>query len=336
MKEALFYKKEEDEKITCFLCRHNCRGIKHGGLGACGVRWNSDGRLYSLNYGQLAAAGVDPIEKKPLYHFFPGSAAYSIACRGCNFKCGFCQNWQISQVRAQKAEAAARAAPQEVVAQARKHNCVSISYTYTEPTIYFEFAYDCAKLAKEKGLYNNFVTNGYMSEEALACIAPFLDAANVDLKSFREDFYRQVCGASLKPVLENIVLMKKLGIWVEVTTLVIPGNNDGGQELEDIASFIVSLDKSIPWHISCFYPQYKFSGVGVTRPDVLERAYKIGKDQGLEFVYLGNVRTDYGENTYCPDCKKLVIERRGFFVKQKNIKDGKCGFCGAAIAGIGL
>jgi pyruvate formate lyase activating enzyme len=336
MKEALFYKKSEDKKVSCYLCSHRCPNIGDSAVGICGVRQNKGGILYSLNYGQLVAANVDPIEKKPLFHFFPGSIAYSIASIGCNFKCGFCQNWQISQVdqaRRLGVKGVATTA-EEVVSEAIKHNCLSVSYTYTEPTIYFEFAYDCAKLAKEKGLYNNFVTNGYMSKEALNYISPYLDAANVDLKSFKEDFYKKICKATLAPVLENITLMKKLGIWVEVTTLVIPGYNDSDEELADIAGFIASLDKDMPWHISSFYPNYKFTQEKPTPLATLKKAYEIGKEKGLKFVYLGNVHTDYGENTYCPSCSQMLIDRLAYYVKRSNIEKGKCKFCGQTISGV--
>ena len=337
MKEALFYNRQPYKKICCLLCNHKCQ-IKDGGLGICKVRQNQAGTLYSLNYGTCVTMNVDPIEKKPLYHFFPASYAYSIAAVGCNFKCNFCQNWQISQIEKAKEIGVngLKLSPEEVVNKAIKNNCMSISYTYTEPTVYFEFAYDCAKLAKEKGLYNNFVTNGYMSQEALEYIAPYLDAANVDLKSYQQDFYRKMCKASLQPVLDNIALMNKLGIWVEITTLVIPGLNDSSSELGEIASFISSVDKNIPWHISRFHPDYKLTSSEATALSTLENAYKIGKEKGVNFIYIGNIHTDYGENTACPGCHKLIIERTGFFVKSKNIKDGNCAFCGTPIPGKGL
>jgi len=290
MKEASFYSKQENNLVSCYLCNHNCR-IKDSGVGICQVRRNETGVLYSLNYGELVAANVDPIEKKPLYHFLPGSKTYSIACIGCNFQCDFCQNWEISQVKEAKklGVRASRLDPIEVVESALISGCRSVAYTYTEPTIYFEFAYDCAKLAKEKELANIFVTNGYMGTEVLEEIGPYLDAANVDLKSFREDSYRKYCKASLKPVLDNIVLMKKLGIWVELTTLIVPGRNDSKEELKDIATFIASIDKDIPWHVSRFFPNYKLVELSLTEVSSLKEAYKIGKDAGLNHIYLGNV-----------------------------------------------
>ena len=336
MQKALFFTKEDKGEVGCYLCNHHCR-IKNNQRGLCDVRWNKNGVLYSLNYAKLVAANVDPIEKKPLFHFFPGSLAYSIASAGCNFKCDFCQNWQISQF--EEAERfgvkGMQVSPEQVVSEALNHGCKSISYTYTEPTVYFEFAFKCAKLAKQKGLYNNFVTNGYMSKDALRFISPFLDAANVDLKSFREDFYRRQCKAHLEPVLENIRLMKQLGIWVEITTLIVPGYNDSREELSDIASFIADLDVNIPWHISRFHPDYKFTGVSPTKVSLLQQAYDIGKDKGLKFVYIGNVHTDYGETTFCPSCSKPLVQRTGFSIGSNQVKQGRCGFCGEEIRGIG-
>ncbi len=336
LKEALFYRKKEKKVVECFLCNHKCV-IKDGDVGICGVRKNIGGILYSLNYGKVVAKSIDPIEKKPLFHFFPGSSAYSIACVGCNFQCTFCQNWEISQKKeADKLGISATYIPAEkIVEDAINSNCKSISYTYTEPTVYFEFAYDCAKLAKQEGLYNNFVTNGFMSKEALKEILPYLDAANVDLKSFSDQFYKKLCKARLNPVLENIKLMKEYGIWVEVTTLIIPQMNDSEEELFQIASFIASLGKDIPWHVSRFHPDYKLS-LPSTSLDILEKAYKIGKNCGLRYVYIGNTYTDYGENTYCYNCSNLLIKRYGFWIEEYMIEAGRCKFCGAKIDGVGL
>jgi len=334
MKEALFYTKKPDKSVNCFLCNHHCR-INDGAYGFCNVRLNKGGTLYSLNYNKLVAANIDPIEKKPLYHFLPGTKSYSIACIGCNFRCDFCQNWEISQsLEAQKLGVSEfENSAQNIVSETIRNGCPSISYTYTEPTIYFEFAFETAKLAKEKGLYNVFVTNGYMTKEALEYIKPYLNAANVDLKSFRDDFYRKTCKATLKPVLENIRLMKEMGIWIEVATLVVPGLNDSDQELNDIAHFLAGVDENICWHISAFHPDYQLTDITSTPVVTLERAYKIAKAHKLKFVYIGNMPTDYGENTYCPACSKLLIKRSGFFVESKKIKEGKCGYCGQKIEG---
>lgn len=334
MKEALFYTKNKDNTVDCFLCSHHCH-IKEEAYGICSVRINKKGTLYSLSYGKVVASNIDPIEKKPLYHFLPGSKSYSIACVGCNFQCGFCQNWQISQAKIAKELSLFeyRLSPEAIVEAALANNCPSISYTYTEPTIYFEFAYEVARLAKDKGLFNVFVTNGFMSRESLEYIRPYLDAANVDLKSFSEDFYRKICKASLKPVLENIILMKKLGIWVEITTLVIPGKNDSKKELKDIAEFIAALDCAIPWHISRFHPDFEFNEIPATSTESLLFAYDTAKKSGLKYVYIGNVASDY-ENTVCPSCGKILIKRIGFSVESKNIKQGKCGYCGKELNGV--
>jgi pyruvate formate lyase activating enzyme len=335
MHEALFYTKNNDSSIDCFLCNHRCH-IKDGSYGICKIRLNKKGRLYSLNYGKVVAANIDPIEKKPLYHFLPGSKSYSIACVGCNFQCGFCQNWQISQAKIAKELNLFeyRLAPKSIIEQALANKCPSISYTYTEPTIYFEFAYECAKLAKEKGLLNVFVTNGYMSKESLRQIKPYLDAANVDLKSYREDFYNKTCKAKLEPVLENISFMKELGIWVEITTLVISGLNDSAKELKDIVNFIYALDKSIPWHISAFHPDFELMQIAPTQASTLEIAYNLAKEKGLKYVYTGNLCTTAGSDTLCPSCKKVLIQRKGFFVKFNKIENTKCLYCGQNIEGV--
>ncbi|RKY38727.1 MAG: AmmeMemoRadiSam system radical SAM enzyme [Candidatus Omnitrophota bacterium] len=335
MKEALLYIKGRNKEVRCNLCSHFCI-IKEGSKGRCGVRINQGGFLYTLNYGEVVAKNIDPIEKKPFFHFLPGSLAYSIACIGCNFRCLFCQNWEISQKKeADRLGIRGRFfSPQGIIEEAFYHRCKSISYTYTEPTVFFELAYECAKLAKKRGLYNNFVTNGFMSEEAIRLISPYLDAANIDLKAFSEDFYKKYCGASLSPVLKNIELMKKLGIWVEITTLLIPGLNDSDEELEEIASFIASLSHDIPWHVNRFHPDYRFYESKTTPLSVLEKAYKIGKRKGLRYIYIGNIFTDYGENTYCPHCGKMVIKRMGFSVEENNLIQGRCKFCGEKLAGV--
>jgi pyruvate formate lyase activating enzyme len=332
-KEAMLYEKMESKFVHCYLCAHQCK-IANSKFGICGVRQNIEGTLYTLVYAQAIAAHIDPIEKKPLYHFLPGSTSYSIATIGCNFKCGFCQNWQISQVSPgnDAFSAGYELMPQEVVNQAKKNNCLSISYTYTEPTIFFEYALDTAKLAKKAGLYNIFVTNGYMTKEALQTISPYLDAANADLKSFRDDYYRKNCKAHLQPVLDSIVHMKELDIWVEVTTLIIPGENDSPEELNQIAKFIAQVGKDIPWHLSRFHPDYQFIDYPPTPIDTFRKVKEIGKEQGLHYVYLGNVGK--GSDTYCHNCNKLLVKRVHFLVEKFNIEKGKCSSCRAEIAGI--
>ena len=336
LKQALLYEKMEEDKVRCFLCNHHCI-ISNGKFGVCGVRENREGTLFTHAYGELIAQNIDPIEKKPLYHFLPGSRSFSIAAIGCNFQCDFCQNWQISQ--AKEAEdlglRSERAKPGEIVKQAKLTGSKSISYTYTEPTIFFEYAYEIAQLAKGEGLLNVFVTNGYMTGEALDMIYPFLDAANVDLKSFSEGYYRKVCKGRLDPILKNIELMKKLEIWIEVTTLLVPGQNDSEEELRKIAGFLAGIDKAIPWHISRFYPQYKMEALESTPTKVLNQAFEIGKAAGLHYVYLGNV-TGEGNHTYCYRCHSLLMKRVGFSITEYRIKEGRCPDCNTQIEGVGL
>ncbi len=336
MKEAFLYERLKDEKVRCNLCPHHCI-IEEGKRGICGVRENRGGTLYTLVYERAIADSVDPIEKKPFFHFFPNSFAFSIATVGCNFRCSFCQNYDISQFPKEKSEIIGKVlSPERIVSYAKKNKCKSISYTYTEPTIFFEYAYETAKIAKKEGIKNNFVTNGYISKEALKLISPYLDAADVDLKSFKEEFYKKFCGARLSPVLENLKLMKELGIWVEVTTLIIPTLNDSEDELEKIAEFILSLGEETPWHLSRFYPHYKLTNLPPTPVETLHRAREIGKKVGLNYIYSGNVPGDEGENTFCPNCGKVVIRRYGFQTLENHIKQGKCPDCGAKIAGIGM
>lgn len=333
MKEALLYEKLENKFVHCFLCAHQCR-IAEEKFGFCGVRQNIEGVLYTHVYGKVIASHIDPIEKKPLYHFFPGSFSLSIATIGCNFRCGFCQNWEISQSNIRDGSFPGEDfSPQQVVKAALENKCKSISYTYTEPTIFFEYAYDTAKLAKEKGLYNNFVTNGYMTKEAIQLIKPYLDAANVDLKFFKDSSYRKICAGSLKPVMESIRLMWELGIWVEVTTLVVPQENDSQEELKGIAEFLFAVDKNLPWHISRFHPNYKFTDYVATPESTLKKAREIGKKVGLNYIYVGNVY-GWGNDTYCPNCKKLIVKREGFSILEYHLKQNKCVYCDALIAGI--
>ncbi len=334
MKIAMFQETKEGKKVKCGLCSHRCL-IAPGKRGICWVRENTDGTLYSLVYNKVIAQNIDPIEKKPLFHFQPGSLSYSIATPGCNFRCMHCQNADISQMpRDHEGTIAGRdAPPAEIVELAKKYRCASISYTYTEPTIYFELAYDTARLAHEAGLKNVFVTNGYITPEALETIRPYLHAANIDLKGFTDDFYKKTCGARLQPVLDAIRLYKQFGIWIEITTLVIPGLNDSDAELRGIAQFVKSVGEEIPWHVSAFYPTYKLTDRPRTPRSTLQRARQIGLDAGLRYVYEGNVPGE-GEDTFCWGCKNRLVRRTGFFVEENNIKDGKCPHCGTKIDGI--
>jgi len=334
MKEALLYDKLEGKKVKCSLCSHRCK-IAEGKRGICGVRENIGGNLYTLVYENAIAEHIDPIEKKPFFHFRPGSMSFSIGTAGCNFRCLHCQNWDISQSPVKRRGIVGKSLPcEEIVKLAKKYNCKSISYTYTEPTIFFEYAYDTAKLAKKEGIDNNFVTNGYMSPEALEMISPYLDAANVDLKAFTDKFYREICGAKLEPVLETLRGIKKLGIWVEVTTLIIPTLNDSKDELGEIANFIYKeLGRDTPWHVSMFYPRYKMH-LPPTPIETLSMARKIGLDAGLRYVYSGNIPDDIGENTYCYNCGELLIRRYGFSILENKIKDSRCFNCNAKIDGV--
>jgi pyruvate formate lyase activating enzyme len=256
---------------------------------------------------------------------------------GCNFRCDFCQNYEISQMPREENQITGQdVSPEEIVAGAKKTGCKTIAYTYTEPTIYFEYAYDIARRASQEGLKNIFVTNGYMTEEALRTLHPHLHGANVDLKAFREEFYQKRCGARLEGVRESLKVMKELGVWVEITTLIIPGLNDSEPELRDLAQFIVSLGKEVPWHISRFHPMYKMLDRSPTSVKVLQRAQKIGMDAGLRYVYTGNVPGDSGEDTFCPHCGQLLVDRLGFQILKYQIKEKKCFKCGFPVDGVDL
>lgn len=335
MKEALLYEKIGDGKVKCHLCNQYCT-ISPGKRGICAVRENRDGTLYTLVYGKVIARHIDPIEKKPLFHFYPGSRSYSIATVGCNFRCLHCQNYDISQYPKEHRDIPGEEiTPEQIVREAELTDCKSISYTYTEPTIFFEFAYDCARLAHEKGIKNVFVSNGYTSPEATELIAPYLDANNIDLKG-DDEFYKRIAGARLNPVLETIKLMKKLGVWVEVTTLIIPDHNDSDEFLRWVAEFIKSVDPSMPWHVTQFYPTYHLLDKPRTPISTLRRAREIGLRAGLKYVYEGNVPGEGGENTYCHSCGELLIERFGFSLLDIRMKQSRCLKCNALIDGIGM
>jgi pyruvate formate lyase activating enzyme len=334
MKQAMFQEMKEQKKVECGLCSHRCV-IAPGKRGICAVRENQEGVLYSLVYDNVIARNIDPIEKKPLFHFLPGSLSYSIATPGCNFRCKHCQNADISQLPRDHGGMilGEKVAPTDIVDDAGRFRCSSISYTYTEPTIYFELAFDTAKLAARAGLKNVFVTNGYITPEALKEIQPYLHAANIDLKGYTDDFYKNICGARLQPVLDSIKLYKELGIWIEITTLLIPGHNDSDEQLNGIAKFIKSVGEDIPWHVSRFHPTYKLTDRPRTPLETLKRARQIGLDAGLRYVYEGNFPGE-GEETFCWSCKRLLIKRIGFSVQGNSIKNGKCPYCGAAIDGV--
>jgi len=334
LKQAVLWEPAQGKKTQCFLCAHRCL-IPDGKIGKCGVRKNIGGVLYSLNYDKVISTNSDPIEKKPLFHFQPGSRSFSIATMGCNFRCEFCQNWQISQAIGETELDGQAISPEQIVDAAIGSGCKSIAYTYTEPTIFMELAADCAKLAKEHGLTNVFVSNGYQTKEAIDFAAGWLDAINVDLKAFSEDYYSRLCKAKLQPVLDTIeYIAKHTNIWMETTTLLLPDENDSEDELKRLAEFLVTkAGPDFPWHVSRFYPQYKYTDSVPTPPQSLQRAYEIGKKAGLRYVYLGNVPGSKQENTYCCKCNKSLVERVGYHVAANNIMDSKCPGCGTEIAG---
>jgi len=326
---------KEDGTLQCTICTHGCT-LRDGQKGLCGVRAHRGDAIVSLVYGRLVAEHIDPIEKKPIFHVLPGSLSYSIATPGCNFRCRHCQNASISQVTRDMDVSASGILrdPSSVAAAAVAGGCRSISYTYVEPTVFFEFAYDCCVAAMERGLKNIFVSNGYMSASVIDMLAPVTAAINIDLKSFSDLFYKRVCGARLAPVLSSIARFRELGVWVEVTTLIIPGMNDSESELAEIATFLAGIDRQIPWHVTGFYPSYKMSEVPPTGGKILTRARQIGLDHGLENVYCGNRPGSGGENTTCPSCGETVILRQGFQIIANRLRAGCCVNCGFLLPGI--
>jgi pyruvate formate lyase activating enzyme len=330
--------KLDDGRIECDACSHHCK-LLEGEYGICGVRKVENKELYLLTYGLAAAINVDPIEKKPMFHFLPGSRVFSFGTVGCNFSCKFCQNADISQYpKDHQHEIFGRPlSPQAAINLALEYKCKSIAYTYNEPAVFFEYTYDTAKLAHEAGLKNIYVTSGYETHKAIDAIAPYLDGMNIDIKGYDKSFYRDICGASLKPVLDTIEYAHKKGIWIETTTLLIPGYNDSDEEIRAIAEFQASLDTSIPWHISGFHPMYKMQDVTRTQPSTLRHAYEIGKKAGLKYVYVGNIDDETRESSYCPSCYKLIIDRYGYigqYVSNHLINKNSCPYCGMSIEGV--
>jgi len=329
--------------VQCLACAHYCK-IPEGETGICGVRMNDNQELKLLVYGRPFGLQVDPIEKKPLYHFLPGTNVLSLGTFGCNFRCDFCQNWDISQLTRKGSttkndwkkllETFKYLSPEKVVESAITSGCRSIGYTYNEPTIWVEYAADIAKTAREKGIKNVFVSNGYLTQECFDFISPYLDAINIDLKSFSDKFYHRTCGGSIQPVLDTIQRCHEKGIWMELTTLVIPGLNDSEKELRQIAEFIANIDKEIPWHLSAFHRAFKMIDHKTTTPLSLKRAYQIGKDAGLKHIYIGNVKADIYSDTYCPECGELLIERGDMSVKKNNLRGDRCTNCQTQIVGV--
>ena len=351
-KKATLYEQQPNGMVKCTACTRYCR-IGEGAYGFCGVRKNVKGHLELEVYGRPCSVAVDPVEKKPFFHFLPGTRIMSMGTFGCNFACEFCQNWDTSQypklVGGEKETIAGRRikleqelhgiytiSPEEFAKAAVENGCKSEAFTYNEPTIFAEYAHDCAVAAKKKGLKTAFVSNGYESKETIEYMKPVLDAINIDLKGFTEKFYKDVCHSSLEPVLETIKRCHKEKIWTEITTLAVPGQNDSKKELEEIAQFLASVSKDMPWHVTAFHPDYKMDGIPSTPASKLVEAREIGFDAGLKFVYAGNLPIKYSEmeSTYCPKCKELLVERHGYTVGKNIIKGGKCPACNEKISGV--
>ena len=320
-------------KIECTLCPHACR-LGDYEVGLCRVRIHRDGKLYSLVYGKPCAVHVDPIEKKPIFHMLPGSGAYSLATAGCNLSCKFCQNWEISQARPEKTRNG-DLPPARVVEQALAARCRSIAYTYSEPTIFYEYMLDTARLARQRGLRNIWVTAGFVNPEPLRELATVMDAANIDIKSMRDSYYREICGARLQPVLDAVALAVKLGVLVEVTYLIVPTLNDGMDEIRDLARWMkATVGPDVPLHFSRFFPMYRLERLPPTPLETLARAYVTAREEGLNFVYTGNVPHDERSNTRCPQCGELLVSRMGYTVLEMRVRGGACFACGRKIYGI--
>jgi pyruvate formate lyase activating enzyme len=337
LKEAMLVKELDNQTVQCRVCEHMCV-LRPDAAGICGVRKNIDGVLYLVVYGDAVAVHIDPIEKKPLFHFFPGSDALSIGTYGCNLRCRWCQNWELSQVRNPDqlpAKGNGFYSPEELVSIAHKRHIQSIAYTYNEPTVFFEYSYDVARLAKEQGIKNVYVSNGYMSLESLGVLSPYLDAINVDLKGFTDTLYTRYTGSHLEPVKRNIAFIaQETDIWIEVTTLVVPELNDSDDELRAAAEWLASVDSNMPWHVSAFHPNYKMLDKPRTPVATLERAYHIGKNAGLNHIYVGNIRDPSKESTYCPSCGTKLIERFGYSTRVLWQNPGECPSCKTIIAGV--
>jgi pyruvate formate lyase activating enzyme len=330
---AQYWQKVKENIVQCLLCPRKCV-LDVGQRGVCTVRINKDGKLYTLGYGNPVAVHIDPIEKKPFFHVAPGEPVFSLAVAGCNMRCIFCQNWQISQSRPDETQNY-NLSPEEVVEETIKSNCKFIAYTYTEPTVFYEYMLDIAKLAREKGIKNTMHSCGYINAEPLRELLKYMDAVNIDLKGFTEEFYAKIgLLAQLKPVLETLKIIKENGIWLEITNLLIPGFNDDPKKIKEMCIWIKeNLGDEVPLHFSRFIPNYKLQNLPPTPIEKLEEAYKIAKEVGLKYVYIGNVPGHAGENTYCPNCGKIIVKRIGYEILENNIKDGKCKFCGYKIAG---
>ncbi|BBB31981.1 pyruvate formate lyase activating enzyme [Thermotomaculum hydrothermale] len=332
MFEAKYYEKLENKKVRCTLCPHYCT-LKEGQTGICRVRKNINGILYSLSYQNIIAMHIDPIEKKPLYHFSPGARTLSIATPGCNFHCLNCQNHTISQIDESIFDFTRKIPPEEVVKIAISENIKHITFTYTEPTIFFEYMLDTAKIAKKEGLYCSIVSNGYITKEPLKELIPFIDAANIDFKFHEDSLYRKIAGGKAKPVLETIKTLYHSGVITEVTTLIIPEVNDNDEYFLETAKSLLQISNEIPWHLSAFYPTYKMIDYQSTRPETLVKFRKLAIDLGFKFVYTGNILDLEGSTTYCPKCGEALIKRHYFNLTFSELKENKCPKCGEFIYG---
>jgi pyruvate formate lyase activating enzyme len=337
LKEAYLYRLLTGDTVQCRVCEHFC-AISPGEFGKCGVRCNDGGTLRSIVYSHPVSVNLDPVEKKPLYHFLPGGEILSIGTYGCNFRCAFCQNWRISQHRTREACAEPEgqvATPQTLIDVCLRRGVDMIGYTYNEPTVFFEYTYDTARLGHRHGLRNAYVSNGFMSQEMLEMLTPYLDAINVDLKSFDEGFYRDYCGGRLAPVKRNIrTIAQETDIWIEVTTLLIPGLNDSEAELRALTTWLAKVDPEMPWHVSAFHPDYQMMDRPATPAASLRRAYQIGQDAGLQYIYLGNVMDPDRGTTYCPTCGAVLIQRHWYAVQERWQERGRCPACGHAVPGV--
>lgn len=332
-KEAMFYSKSEGGLLQCNKCPHECK-LADGDMGFCRNRVNVKNKLYTIGYGNPCAVHIDPIEKKPFFHFLPSAKAFSVAIAGCNFRCLNCQNWQISQV-SPKETSNYDLMPEEAVKQCLKYKCETIAYTYSEPTTFYEYVYDTARLARQSGIKNLLKSNGYINEKPLRQLCKYLDAANIDLKIFDDEIYKKISSGSLEPVLRNLKIFKEEGVWLEVTNLIIPNWTDDLKIIRKMCEwFIANKFEDMPLHFSRFTPLYKLAHLPYTPISVLEQAHKIAIECGMKYVYIGNVPANKTENTYCPKCKKVIIERRGFSILSNHIESGKCKYCGEKIAGV--
>ncbi|MFA6217202.1 MAG: AmmeMemoRadiSam system radical SAM enzyme [Candidatus Omnitrophota bacterium] len=332
-KIALFYEKLNGKAVQCRLCPRECY-ISLGKKGFCGVRQNSNGELYSESFAKLVAIHIDPIEKKPLFHFLPGTTAFSIAAAGCNLKCAFCQNWEISQVPSETLRYIFLE-PKDLIKKVQESKSPVIAYTYTEPTIFYEYMLETAQLAKKAGIRNVMHSSGYINEEPLRRLAPYLDAANIDIKGFTEDFYHKMTQGSLAPVLKSLKILKEFGVHLEITALLIPGYNDTQNSIAQMCDWIKeNLGIDTPLHFSRFFPMYKLLSLSPTPAETLQASRQIALSRGLKYVYIGNLPGNQGEHTYCPRCHKIVIKRNGYFIVEKNLKNQACAFCAEKIEGV--